>query len=88
MRRFTATVLVLVAMAPGGVALAQQLDVAPEQVLPFSTGVIMEPLPSERIIAGLPAAQADAPSSNRLRVTTVRGRAATIGLYRLDRAPS
>ncbi|MFT3717899.1 bifunctional glutamate N-acetyltransferase/amino-acid acetyltransferase ArgJ [Pseudorhodoferax sp.] len=42
------------------VALAQQLGVAPEQILPFSTGVIMEPLPSERIIAGLPAAVADA----------------------------
>ncbi len=42
------------------VALAQQLDIAPEQILPFSTGVIMEPLPSERIIAGLPAALADA----------------------------
>lgn len=28
---------------------------APEQVLPFSTGVIMEPLPLEKIIAGLPA---------------------------------
>jgi glutamate N-acetyltransferase/amino-acid N-acetyltransferase len=32
----------------------------PEQVLPFSTGVIMEPLPVERIEAGLPAAMADA----------------------------
>ncbi len=42
------------------VALAQELDVAPEQILPFSTGVIMEPLPSDRIIAGLPAALADA----------------------------
>lgn len=41
-------------------ALAQLLDVAPEQVLPFSTGVIMEPLPVERIEAGLPAALADA----------------------------
>ena len=41
------------------VALAQQLDLAPEQVLPFSTGVIMETLPSERIAAGLPAALAD-----------------------------
>ncbi len=41
------------------VALAQQLDIAPEQVLPFSTGVIMETLPSERIQAGLPAALAD-----------------------------
>lgn len=41
-------------------ALAQQLGVAPDQVLPFSTGVIMEQLPSERVIAGLPAAIADA----------------------------
>ena len=36
------------------------LDCAPEQVLPFSTGVIMEPLPVERIDAALPAALADA----------------------------
>ena len=42
------------------IALAQQLDLAPEQVLPFSTGVIMETLPVERIVAGLPAALADA----------------------------
>ncbi len=42
------------------VALAQQLHLQPEQVLPFSTGVIMEPLPVERIEAGLPAAIADA----------------------------
>jgi glutamate N-acetyltransferase / amino-acid N-acetyltransferase len=41
------------------IALAQQLDIAPEQVLPFSTGVIMETLPVERIKAGLPAALAD-----------------------------
>ena len=41
-------------------ALAAQLDLAPEQVLPFSTGVIMETLPSERVIAGLPAAIAAA----------------------------
>ena len=40
-------------------ALARELHVAPEQVLPFSTGVIMETLPSERIEAGLPAAIAD-----------------------------
>nr|WP_315202310.1 bifunctional glutamate N-acetyltransferase/amino-acid acetyltransferase ArgJ [uncultured Albidiferax sp.] len=42
------------------IALAQHLDLAPEQVLPFSTGVIMETLPHERINAGLPAALADA----------------------------
>jgi glutamate N-acetyltransferase/amino-acid N-acetyltransferase len=32
----------------------------PRQVLPFSTGVIMEQLPVDRIEAGLPAAIADA----------------------------
>ena len=42
------------------IALAQQLDLAPEQVLPFSTGVIMEVLPVDRLVAGLPAALADA----------------------------
>jgi glutamate N-acetyltransferase / amino-acid N-acetyltransferase len=40
-------------------ALARQLKIAPEQVLPFSTGVIMETLPVDRIVAGLPAALAD-----------------------------
>jgi glutamate N-acetyltransferase/amino-acid N-acetyltransferase len=40
-------------------ALAQQLGVAREQILPFSTGVIMETLPVDRIVAGLPAALAD-----------------------------
>jgi glutamate N-acetyltransferase / amino-acid N-acetyltransferase len=40
-------------------ALAGHLGIAPEQVLPFSTGVIMESLPVERIVAGLPAALAD-----------------------------
>ena len=49
------------------VALAQTLDIAPEQVLPFSTGVIMEPLPVDRIEAGLPAAIADAKPDNWLR---------------------
>ncbi|HZQ61905.1 MAG TPA: bifunctional glutamate N-acetyltransferase/amino-acid acetyltransferase ArgJ [Casimicrobiaceae bacterium] len=39
------------------VAVAQALGCAPEQVLPFSTGVIMEPLPYERIVHALPAAQ-------------------------------
>ena len=42
------------------VALAGRLGLAPQQVLPFSTGVIREPLPVERIEAGLPAAIADA----------------------------
>jgi glutamate N-acetyltransferase/amino-acid N-acetyltransferase len=37
-------------------ALAGHLGCDPDQVLPFSTGVIMEPLPAERIIAALPKA--------------------------------
>ena len=41
-------------------ALAAQLKLQPDQVLPFSTGVIMEPLPVDRIVAGLPAAITDA----------------------------
>ncbi len=49
------------------IALARKLDLAPEQVLPFSTGVIMEPLPLDRIEAGLPAALADARPDNWLR---------------------
>ncbi len=39
-------------------SLAALMGLAPEQVLPFSTGVIMETLPVERIEAGLPAALA------------------------------
>jgi glutamate N-acetyltransferase/amino-acid N-acetyltransferase len=46
------------------VALARKLELAPEQVLPFSTGVIMEPLPNDRIEAGLPAALADLKADN------------------------
>jgi glutamate N-acetyltransferase/amino-acid N-acetyltransferase len=41
-------------------ALAGRLGLDARQVLPFSTGVIMEPLPVDRIEAGLPAALADA----------------------------
>jgi glutamate N-acetyltransferase/amino-acid N-acetyltransferase len=40
-------------------ALARRLGVPPEAVLPFSTGVIMETLPNEKIEAALPAALAD-----------------------------
>jgi len=43
-------------------AMAELLGVAHQQVLPFSTGVIMEPLPVDRIVAALPAALADAHS--------------------------
>ncbi len=48
-------------------ALARHLGLAPQQVLPFSTGVIMEQLPNDRIEAGLPAAIADAREDNWLR---------------------
>ena len=40
-------------------ALAELLHVQADQVLPFSTGVIMEPLPVQRIVDGLPLAIAD-----------------------------
>ena len=49
------------------VALAKKLDVEAEQVLPFSTGVIMEPLPIDRIEAGLDAAIANAQPGNWMR---------------------
>ncbi|MGJ7571027.1 bifunctional glutamate N-acetyltransferase/amino-acid acetyltransferase ArgJ [Variovorax sp. RB2P76] len=49
------------------IALARHLDIAPEQILPFSTGVIMEPLPVDRIEAGLPAALADASENHWAR---------------------
>jgi glutamate N-acetyltransferase/amino-acid N-acetyltransferase len=39
------------------VAVAHLLGCEPVQVLPFSTGVIMEQLPVERLVAGLPQAQ-------------------------------
>ena len=47
-------------------ALAKALSIKAKQVLPFSTGVIMEPLPHTRIVAGLPTAitaAGNAPSS-------------------------
>ncbi len=47
-------------------ALAKLLGCEAEQILPFSTGVILEPLPADRIIAGLPAAVADLKEDNWL----------------------
>lgn len=35
-------------------ALASNLECRPEQILPFSTGVILEPLPYEKIVTALP----------------------------------
>jgi glutamate N-acetyltransferase/amino-acid N-acetyltransferase len=43
---------------------ASALGCEPRQVLPFSTGVIMEPLPAERILAGIPACIADLREDN------------------------
>jgi glutamate N-acetyltransferase/amino-acid N-acetyltransferase len=46
--------------------LAERLGCSAAQVLPFSTGVIMEPLPVEKIAAGLPACLTDAREDNWL----------------------
>jgi len=40
-------------------AVAQLMGCAAENVLPFSTGVILEPLPVDKILPALPAARAD-----------------------------
>jgi len=45
-------------------ALARLLGCAPEQVLPYSTGVIMEPLPVDKIVAGMPQAVANLKADN------------------------
>jgi glutamate N-acetyltransferase/amino-acid N-acetyltransferase len=45
-------------------ALATLLGCEPSQVLPFSTGVILEPLPVDRIVAGLPQALANLKPDN------------------------
>ena len=41
------------------VAVGKLFGLEPNQVLPFSTGVILEPLPVDRLIAGLPRCVAD-----------------------------
>jgi glutamate N-acetyltransferase/amino-acid N-acetyltransferase len=46
------------------VALAAQLGCEPAQILPFSTGVILEPLPAAKVIAGLPQAIAGLKADN------------------------
>lgn len=60
-------------------ALAGLMGVQPGQVLPFSTGVIMETLPVERLEAGLPAALAD--------LATDRWAAAAEGIMTTDTLP-
>jgi glutamate N-acetyltransferase/amino-acid N-acetyltransferase len=54
-------------------ALAKRLACEPKQILPFSTGVIMEALPADRIVAGLAgalASQADWLSAAEAIMTT------------------
>jgi glutamate N-acetyltransferase / amino-acid N-acetyltransferase len=46
------------------VALAALMQLDPKQILPFSTGVILEPLPVDRIKAGLPGAIKDLSANN------------------------
>lgn len=47
-------------------SLANLLNIKTNQVLPFSTGVILEPLPVDKVIAGLPAAIANLQEDNWL----------------------
>jgi glutamate N-acetyltransferase / amino-acid N-acetyltransferase len=47
-------------------ALGKLLGVQANQILPFSTGVILEPLPVDKVIAGLPAAIANLKEDNWL----------------------
>lgn len=48
-------------------ALAELLSCSAQQILPFSTGVILEPLPVERVIEGLPDCLQDLNENNWLR---------------------
>ena len=45
-------------------AVGSALGIAARQVLPLSTGVIMETLPVERLVGGIPAAEADLAPAN------------------------
>ena len=45
-------------------ALAELLECEPAQILPFSTGVILEPLPLAKLLAGLPKAVANLNADN------------------------
>ncbi|MFM9836160.1 MAG: bifunctional glutamate N-acetyltransferase/amino-acid acetyltransferase ArgJ [Methylophilaceae bacterium] len=47
-------------------ALGQLLNLNPNQILPFSTGVILEALPVDKVIAGMPAAIANLKEDNWL----------------------
>lgn len=67
-------------------ALASHMGVAESQVLPFSTGVIGEPLPMERLLAGLPKAVSSLADSSQawqhagegILTTDTRAKGATV----------
>lgn len=61
------------------VALAEVGDCTPEQVLPFSTGVIGQPLPVEKIVAALPAALSNLKEDNWLAAAKAIMTTDTIG---------
>jgi len=63
--------------------LARKLNILPSQVLPFSTGVIMESLPHDRILAALPAAIAAAGSKG----TSLQWANAAEGIMTTDTVP-
>lgn len=44
--------------------LAKLMHIAPEQILPFSTGIILEPLPVDRLVQALPNALQNLSASN------------------------
>ncbi len=72
-------------------AVARQLGCAPEEVLPFSTGVILEHLPVDRIVAALPRCAASLAPSNwadaaRAIMTTDTVPKATSRTFELDGA--
>src|SRR6266700_4821463 len=65
---------------------ARLLGCDSRQVLPFSTGVLMEPLPLERIVAGLPARVADLCEDNWARAAETIMTTDTVPKARSQRA--
>ncbi|MDP2264511.1 MAG: bifunctional glutamate N-acetyltransferase/amino-acid acetyltransferase ArgJ [Hydrogenophaga sp.] len=66
-------------------ALARALGLDHEQILPFSTGVIMEPLPLDRLLAGLPRALEQA--AQALVASGAQWLAAAQGIMTTDTVP-
>ena len=68
-------------------AAARLVGCESRRVLPFSTGVIMEPLPVERVVAGLPACVADLREDNWARAAEAIMTTDTVPKARSQRAP-